>query len=107
MKKEETLSQKSIWGRFAPKNLRLLVITFVPSSLLTTLLPGAAFGADAPAPVRGGFNDPAFQNIWFRSDLPVLSGQASRSLLWGAEIIRKWQEPYKESKGGVVRKIIV
>ncbi len=82
------------------RKLRFLVISFMLTSLSATLLPGAAFGADDIVHVRGGFNDPAFQNIWYRSDLPVISGLTSRSLLWGNEVIRKWQEPYKESKGG-------
>ena len=71
----------------------------VASLFLAAGWPGSTQAADV-VHVRGGFNDPAFENIWYRTDLPVISGQTSRSLVWGSEIIRKWQEPYKESKGG-------
>lgn len=47
-----------------------------------------------------GFGNPAFNNLWYRSDLPVLKGQVSRGLLWGPEQIRKLTEPYTQDQGG-------
>ena len=47
-----------------------------------------------------GFGDTAFQSLWYRSDLPVLTGATSRSLLWGPIQVRKLQEPYKEAASG-------
>lgn len=47
-----------------------------------------------------GFDNPAFNSLWYRSDLPVLQSKVSRGLLWGPQQIRKLQEPYKEDTGG-------
>src|SRR5690349_21390215 len=94
--KEDTLRKHFLGGHLF-RRLGAFQAVLVFLSLL--VLPATAIAAD-PAPIKGGFGDPAFENIWFRSDLPVITGVTSRSLLWGGEVIRKWEEPYKESKGG-------
>ncbi len=87
-------------GVQAYKRLGALQAIMLLVSMLVAAFPAGALAADPITHIRGGFNDPAFETIWYRSDLPVLSGTTSRTLLWGEEIIRKWQEPYKEAKGG-------
>lgn len=59
----------------------------------------AQIGPPVPPPVRGGFNDPAIQELWYRTDSPALLDRA-RTYIWGPNVIRKWQEPYRELTGG-------
>jgi gamma-glutamyltranspeptidase/glutathione hydrolase len=81
------------------KRLGLLVVTLMLATMLAFATPGSAMAA-TPDPIRGGFGDPAFDTIFTRTDVPVISGAVGRSAVWGYELIRKWQEPYKEARGG-------
>lgn len=81
------------------QKVAMLQAVMLLASLLIASFPATALAADITH-VRGGFNDLAFENTWYRSDLPILSGLDSRSFTWGAELIRKTQEPYKEGPGG-------
>ena len=71
------------------------------NALLLSLvwIPAARAQSSAPAVVRGGFNDPAILNTWYRTDDPQLVVN-TRPHIWGPAILRKWQEPYKEAPGG-------
>ncbi len=44
--------------------------------------------------------DPALEAVWAKADLPVASGKASRSWLWGPAPLATAWEQYKESKLG-------
>lgn len=83
--------------KFRLRKAQKLTASWLVVALLASLVawPSAtALAADT------GFSDPAFNTLWNRSDLPVIQGQVSRSLLWGPVQVRKLQEPYKETPGG-------
>jgi gamma-glutamyltranspeptidase / glutathione hydrolase len=85
------------------RKLRLILTVWLLLSLLMSavaFLPQSTAAADPNIKYeRGGFDDPAIQARWYRTDFP-LPQRGNRSYIWGPEIIRKWQEPYKESPGG-------
>ena len=47
-----------------------------------------------------GFADPAFQQLWARTDQPVSSGQVQRSWYWGPQAGEVRSEPYSGSPTG-------
>jgi hypothetical protein len=50
---------------------------------------------------NAGFADPAFQQVWQRTDLPVQQGRApDRSWMWGPEGRYSGYEPYAEGPSG-------
>lgn len=87
------------------KNHRLRVSVAVWSLLTLFLacldwLPAATYAADPNINYqRGGFGDPEITDKWLRTDFAG-ADRGNRSFIWGPEILRKWQEPYKEAPGG-------
>ncbi len=64
--------------------------------IATALLLGSAFRVSAVAP-----SNEHFQRTWARTDLPVSSGQVSRTWMWGPDgFTGEIDEPYAESPGG-------
>ena len=76
---------------------RSSVFKILASSASLVLLVIVYLGAAAVAP-----GDPAFQARWERTDDPVLTGQISRTWIWGPEAnTNVMQEAYTESPGGM------
>ncbi|NWJ44360.1 MAG: cellulase family glycosylhydrolase [Chloroflexi bacterium] len=57
--------------------------TFVEASAATTSTITNAVASSAAVP---GFVNPAFQDLWLKTDLPVETGKAVRSFLWGPAV---------------------
>src|SRR3954470_9986667 len=72
------------------------------TSLLALALLGTSLGqAQAAAPsAPNAFADPAFQQVWERSDKPVAEGRAGRSWTWGPTAAESRMEPYQGAPGG-------
>jgi len=73
---------------------RLLSLFFVAIIPFLYTLPAPSAAA------QPGFADKAFQQIWERTDAPVLSGQVQRSWYWGPQPGNTLNEPYSGGKGG-------
>ncbi len=90
------------------KLIRSRLISQVGFGLVLVLLLGLQPGLSTAKPERGGqsasagisFANGAFRQVWERPDLPVASGQASRSYTWGPEGWAFRGEPYAESQDG-------
>lgn len=79
---------------------RLLVLMLFGFSLLSDALLGnwQAAHAQTQSP---GFANPAFNNVWNRTDKQVASGQLSRTWLWGpGPFSQGLTEEYAEAPGG-------
>jgi hypothetical protein len=69
------------------------------SVLISGLL--ATYTAPSGALAQGSsFADPAFQNVWQRTDRPVVEGKVARTWVWGPTPARSLQEPFKEGANG-------
>ncbi|HKP53364.1 MAG TPA: hypothetical protein VJ183_12030 [Chloroflexia bacterium] len=84
-------SKKEVWRTLRP--IALVAATIVSGTL------GLAMGAHAQTP--GGFADPAFKQVWERTDQPVALGRTARTWVWGPVPGRSLQEPFKEGPGGM------
>lgn len=62
-------------------------------------LPGGAL-AQSTTPPTPGIN-PAFKQVWERTDLPVAQAKVQRSWVWGPSPIATKSEPLAEATGGV------
>ena len=70
------------------------------TGLLALALLGTSLGqATAAAPAQSAFADPAFQQVWERSDKPVAEGRAGRSWTWGPTATESRMEPYQGAPG--------
>jgi hypothetical protein len=67
----------------------------VVALLATVALPSISSHAQ-----NEGFADPAFRQVWQRTDLPVQQGKVARSWVWGPAPGRSLREPFAESPGG-------
>jgi hypothetical protein len=54
----------------------------------------------SPAYARSAMADPAFEQVWDRTDKPVEERMAARSWTWGPEPFYTAYEPYTEGPGG-------
>ncbi len=54
----------------------------------------------APASAPASFADTAFQQVWERTDAPVLAGRVQRSWYWGPQPGESLYEPYSGGKTG-------
>ncbi|HET9495172.1 MAG TPA: hypothetical protein VFR15_13160, partial [Chloroflexia bacterium] len=74
------------------------------SALLVLILPAAAVAARPTALLNAqgitDFADPAFRQLWERTDLPVSSGEVQRSWYWGPQPGEMKSEPYSGSPSG-------
>lgn len=71
----------------------------LPVAVLVTALVAPTAGIQAQGQ-PGAFADPAFQQVWQRTDLPVQQGRVARSWVWGPVPGRSVREPFAESPGG-------
>ncbi len=72
-------------------------------SLLAGVLLAGALGLNAgrmPANADAGFADPAFKQVWERTDAQVAQGEVKRSWLWGPQPGTAVREPWADSPGG-------
>ncbi len=77
--------------------LRLALIL----GLLASLVGGLGNLADNTAAAAQDFADPAYTNVWNRTDKQVANGSLSRTFLWGPEPFTPGlQEDYAEAPGG-------
>ncbi len=79
-------------------------VAMVGGGLLVTGLAGMtllsqAGAAPRLAPAADSFADPAFEQVWGRTDFLVAQGQAARSWYWGPAAGRSVYEPYDEGSG--------
>src|SRR5579875_739433 len=75
---------------------RIIFIVALLATMVTPLV--LAAGAEAMTPL---FADPTFQHTWGYTDMPTVTGQADRTLMWGSyPFTSAMMEPYKESPGG-------
>jgi hypothetical protein len=65
-----------------------------PILLITAALPVTTPGAQAAMP------DPAFGQVWSRTDQPVGEGRVARSWMWGPHDFYGTYEPYAQGPGG-------
>lgn len=71
------------------------------SLLLALLLSSFCTALNAAADSTGNsFAVDSFQQVWQRTDLPVVQGKASRSLMWGAAPFKAAYEGYQEAPDG-------
>ena len=81
------------------RGTRLRRVTFSVAAvalLATVALPSVKTHAQ-----NEGFADPAFRQVWERTDLPVQQGRVARSWVWGPVPGKAMQEPFAESPGGM------
>jgi hypothetical protein len=66
----------------------------------------AAFAAPYSTPAgaastkAGSFSDPAFEQVWSRTDKPIAESKAARSWMWGPEAFYSAYEQYMEGPAG-------
>jgi len=77
--------------------------TLTPAALVAGAILSGALGLaiSAHAQIPEGFADPAFKQVWQRTDLPVALGRVARTWVWGPVPGRSLQEPFKEGPGGL------
>lgn len=73
----------------------MLLPVVVSLLLALAILPSASSNA-APT----GFADSAFQQVWERTDAPVMLGEARRSWYWGPQPGKTINEPYAQGRSG-------
>ncbi|MDQ5826937.1 MAG: hypothetical protein M3441_22420, partial [Chloroflexota bacterium] len=64
------------------------------------LFAGVALPTTGAIAQTEGFADPAFRQVWQRTDLPLQQGRVARSWVWGPAPGRSLREPFAESPGG-------
>ena len=70
-------------------------------SVATIGVAGSGYLDDAPRRIQQISDNPAFQQVWERTDRPVADGVVSRTWTWGPQPISEiTSEPYAESPGG-------
>ena len=79
---------------------RVFAATGRIAALAMLLAPLMAGPAPARAADPAGFADPAFQQVWQRTDAPVAAQKANRSWYWGPTPGATVLEPLRESPGG-------
>src|SRR3954469_18536972 len=82
------------------KHTRWLVTGLLGLALLVAGLGSPAGQVAAAPPAQNAFADPAFQQVWERSDKPVAEGRAARSWTWGPTASDARMEPYQGAPGG-------
>ncbi len=88
---------------FLLKPRLIIACTLVCLPLLSGALPTAtraAMQTVRPLPAPTGFADKTFEQVWERTDAPVLAGLAQRSWYWGPRPGQTMQEPYAGSGTG-------
>jgi hypothetical protein len=70
------------------------------AALLGTALGAGLLAAQPAAAVELHYADPAFQQVWTRTDGPVAAGQAGRSWYWGPAPGMIVREPFAGLPGG-------
>lgn len=88
------LSVRVAHRALAPRFLAACII------VLVTAQPFSASGQAQPANVPLAFADPAFQQVWERTDSLVESGQAQRAWLWGPSPGVSTSEPFAQATNG-------
>src|SRR5690349_16550166 len=76
---------------------RTLLMGGLSASILASGLLVGTGGANAQT---YAFADPAFRNIWQRTDAPVQEGRAARTWVWGPTPAKSLMEPFKEGPNG-------
>lgn len=66
----------------------------------TQYIPMAVPVAQASPAKTAAFSDPAFEQVWARTDKPVEEGRVARSWTWGPQGFNAAYEPYTEGPGG-------
>jgi hypothetical protein len=77
------------------KGVRISAVTLLVLTLIC-----ASFSVTNNNAQADPFADPAFQRTWARADLPVITGAAKRSWLYGPEAFYTSYEPYSDSPNG-------
>jgi hypothetical protein len=72
------------------------------AAALLILIPALSFTVAKPA-AAADFADPAFNQVWARTDQPVSNGTVKRSFFWGPTPGESLMEPYKQGAGGMRR----
>ncbi|MDQ3705269.1 MAG: hypothetical protein M3437_08625 [Chloroflexota bacterium] len=67
---------------------------------VAALFAGVALPTPGAVAQTDGFADPAFRQVWQRTDLPLQQGRVARSWIWGPAPGRSLREPFAESPGG-------
>ena len=80
-------------------------LTLAPTSTSTTLTPAPFLEqGQREGFINGplvGFVDPAFEQVWSRTDRPIAQGRVSRSWIWGPRGLMARAEAYLQSAGGI------
>src|SRR5690242_2046156 len=74
--------------------------TLLVGAVLLSLLVGTVGMVPRGLQAQGAFADPAFQNVWQRTDKLVADGKVSRTWFWGPTAGKAMQEDYSDSPGG-------
>jgi hypothetical protein len=81
--------------------VRILLAISLVASLFVATLSVSAEEAPPYDPHQYDFETDAFQDVWNRTDLPVLQGETERTWIWGPEpITAGLTEPYIEAEDG-------
>ncbi len=76
---------------------RIVKLTIVFMMLITLI---ARANAPGPAQAAGGFADPAFLQVWQRTDAPIAAHKVSRSYYWGPAPGYSTMEDFTDAPGG-------
>ena len=74
--------------------------TMLAVAVLLSMLVGTVGAMPQGLQAQGTFADPAFQNVWQRTDKLVADGTVSRTWFWGPTAGKAMQEDYSDSPGG-------
>ncbi|MCL5257171.1 MAG: peptidase domain-containing protein [Chloroflexi bacterium] len=77
---------------------RKVFLTVLPLVIAVVVLLPTISNAALKAPMS--LPDPALENVWNRSDLPVQQGSVSRTWMWGPGSFDTRQEQYDQAAGG-------
>src|SRR3954451_11779341 len=74
--------------------------TMLAVAVLLSMLVGTVGMVPKGLAAQGAFADPAFQNVWQRTDKLVADAKIARTWFWGPTAGKEGKEKYAESPGG-------